>query len=314
MLKVRRALISVWDKTGIVDLAKKLASLGVEIVSTGKTASLLRGEGINAKDVSQITMFPEILSGRVKTLHPKIFGGILANKKHPLHIEEIKNLGIEPIDMVVVNLYPFPEKVKDNLSCDEMIEYIDVGGPSMLRAAAKNFRNVVCVSSTTQYKAVGDELVKNKGFVGEDTLKKLAQEVFSLTREYDGYVYNFFSGIDVLDLPMEKILNLRYGENPHQQAALYKRLGAAAVNFKQLQGKELSYNNFLDMDAAYMCVREFEEPAAAIVKHTSLCGVGAAKKLSRAYRSAYLVDTVSSFGGIIGVNRPRGVEPHVGHV
>ena len=303
MLKVRRALISVWDKTGIVDLAKKLASLGVEIVSTGKTASLLRGEGINAKDVSQITMFPEILSGRVKTLHPKIFGGILANKKHPLHVEEIKNLGIEPIDMVVVNLYPFPEKVKDNLSCDEMIEYIDIGGPSMLRAAAKNFRNVACVSSIAQYKTLGEELVKNKGFVGEDTLKKLAQEVFSLTREYDGYVYNFFSGNDALDLPMEKILPLRYGENPHQKAALYKRLGAAAVNFKQLQGKELSYNNFLDMDAAYTCVREFEEPAAAIVKHTSLCGVGAAKKLSSAYRNAYFVDTISSFGGIIGLNR-----------
>jgi len=303
MLKVRRALISVWDKTGVLDLAKKLASLGVEIISTGKTASLLRGEGINAKDVAQITMFPEILSGRVKTLHPKIFGGILANKKHPLHIEEIKNLGIEPIDMVVVNLYPFPEKVKDNLGCDEMIEYIDIGGPSMLRAAAKNFKNVACVSSIGQYRAVSDELIKNKGFISEETLKRLAQDVFSLTREYDGYVYNFFSGNDALDLPMEKIFPLRYGENPHQKAALYKKLGAQAVNFKQLQGKELSYNNFLDMDSAYSCVREFDEAAAAIVKHASLCGVGAAKKLALAYRSAYLTDTVSSFGGIIGLNR-----------
>jgi len=303
MLKIRRALISVWDKTGVVELAKKLAEQGVDIISTGKTASMLRQQGVNAQDVSSLTMFPEILSGRVKTLHPKVFGGILANKKHPLHVEEIKNLGIEPIDMVVVNLYPFPEKRKENLGWDEMVEYIDIGGPSMLRAAAKNYKNVACVSSPAQYKALAREITENKGFISEDTLKDMAQKVFFLTKEYDGCVHDFFSGRDVFNMTMEKAYPLRYGENPHQKADLYAMCDGSSLPFKQLQGKELSYNNFLDLDAAFSCVKEFEEPAAVIVKHASLCGVGAAKKLANAYKNAYLTDTVSSFGGIIGLNR-----------
>lgn len=303
MLKIRRALISVWDKTGIVDLAKNFAEHGVDIISTGKTATMLRQNGINAQDVSTITMFPEILSGRVKTLHPKVFGGILANKKHPLHIEEIKNLGIDAIDLVVVNLYPFPEKLKDNLGWDEMVEYIDIGGPSMLRAAAKNYKNVACVSSPTQYKAVMKEITENKGFISEETLKSLAQRVFFLTKEYDSCIYNFFSGQDILNMTLEKTHPLRYGENPHQKANLYAMADGSNLPFKQLQGKELSYNNFLDLDAAFACAKDFDEPAAVIVKHASLCGVGVAKKLANAYKSAYLTDTVSSFGGIIGLNR-----------
>ncbi|MCP4652878.1 MAG: bifunctional phosphoribosylaminoimidazolecarboxamide formyltransferase/IMP cyclohydrolase [Candidatus Omnitrophica bacterium] len=303
MLKIRRVLISVWDKKGVVDFAKKLSEHNVEIISTGKTASLLRKSGVNAQDVSSLTLFPEILSGRVKTLHPKVFGGILANKKHPLHMEEIKNLSIQPIDMVIVNLYPFVQKVNDKLIWDEMVEYIDIGGPSMLRAAAKNFKNVACVSDCSQYKAIADELKKSKGFLSENTLKALAQQVFYLTREYDNCIYNYFKGQEILTWNLEKSSSLRYGENPHQSAGLYDLVDGSSLKVNQIQGKELSYNNFLDLDAAYTCIREFDEPAATIVKHASICGVGVDKKLASAYKKAYLTDTLSSFGGIIALNR-----------
>jgi phosphoribosylaminoimidazolecarboxamide formyltransferase/IMP cyclohydrolase len=304
MLKIRRVLISVWDKKGISDFAKKLSDLKIEIISTGKTASLLRKRGIKVREVASLTAFPEILSGRVKTLHPKIFGGILANKKHPLHMEEIKSLDIQPIDMVVINLYPFPEKMQANLRWEEIIEYIDVGGPAMLRAAAKNFKNVAAISSIDQYKQVLEELERNKGFLSPETLKKLAQDVFYLTKEYDNYIYNYFRGKDILTWNMEKVASLRYGENPHQKAAVYKLINRNNnIKFRQIQGKELSFNNLLDLDAAISCVAEFPEAAAAIVKHASICGVGVDKKLASAYKKAYLTDTLSSFGGIISLNR-----------
>ena len=303
MLKIRRALISVWEKKGIADFARKLVELGVEITSTGKTASLLRRAGISVNEVATLTSFPEILSGRVKTLHPKIFGGILANKKHPLHMEEIRGLGIQPFDMVVVNLYPFTEKVQENWSWDEMIEYIDIGGPSMLRAAAKNFKNVACVSSPSQYKPVVSELQKNNSFMSQETLKDLAGQSFYLTKEYDNSIYNYFKGQDIVTWNLEETHSLRYGENSHQEGALYKLVDFGNIKFKQFQGKELSYNNFLDLDSALAMVKEFKEPAAAIVKHASICGVGIDKKLASAYKKAYMCDKLSSFGGIIGLNR-----------
>lgn len=303
MLKIRRALVSVWDKKGLVDFSKGLANLKVEIISTGKTASLLKRSGAPVKKVFSVTSFPEILSGRVKTLHPKIFGGILANKKHPLHMEEINGLGIQPIDMVVVNFYPFQEKVRDSLSFDEMIEYIDVGGPAMARAAAKNFKNVACITSPRQYKAVLDELQKNNGFISEDTLKRLAAEVFYMTKEYDKSIYNYFKGGQIVSWDLEKVSSLRYGENPHQKANLYRAVTEGGVKFRQIQGKELSFNNFLDLDTALCCVREFNEPASVIVKHASICGVGVGKNLSTAYSKSFETDPLSSFGGIIGLNR-----------
>ncbi len=303
MLRVRRALISVWDKKGIVDFVKKLTNFNVDIVSTGKTATLLRKSGVQVKEVATLTSFPEILSGRVKTLHPKVFGGILANKKHPLHMEEIRGLGIYPFDLVVINLYPFIEKRKERLSCDEMIEYIDIGGPAMLRAAAKNFKNVACVSSASQYKLVLAELEKNNGFISTDTLKSLAQAAFYLTKEYDNSIYNYFRGKEIVTWNFEEAWRLRYGENPHQKAALYKMIEADLADFKQLQGRGLSYNNFLDLDTALNMVKAFHEPAAAIVKHASICGVGADRRLSTAYKKAYNTDKLSSFGGVIGLNR-----------
>lgn len=303
MLKIRRVLVSVWDKKGISDFVRRLVELNVEIISTGKTAALLKRSGIKVTKVSALTSFPEILSGRVKTLHPKVFGGILANKKHPLHMEEIKNLNIQPIDMVVVNLYPFGEMTKQNLGWDEIIEYIDIGGPSMLRAAAKNFKNVAAISNPEQYKKVIEELEKTKGFLSYGSLKELAREVFSVTAEYDNCIRDYFSGKEVLNWNLEKKFSLRYGENPHQKAGLYELISAPGLKFKKIQGKELSFNNFLDLEAAFSCVLEFSDPAAVIVKHGSICGVGVGKKLSLAYKKAYLTDSLSSFGGVIGLNR-----------
>ncbi|MCM8787372.1 MAG: bifunctional phosphoribosylaminoimidazolecarboxamide formyltransferase/IMP cyclohydrolase [Candidatus Omnitrophica bacterium] len=302
MLKIRRALISVWDKKDLEELTRKLVEFNVEIISTGKTASFLRKYGILVKDVTSITSFPEILSGRVKTLHPKIFGGILANKRHPLHIDEIRNLSIEPIDMVVVNFYPFEDKLQENLTFEQMLEYIDIGGPALLRAAAKNFKNVACVSSPKQYKEIIEELEKNKGFISEEMLRKLAEEVFNLTKKYDACIYSYFKNKELLTLDLEKVSTLRYGENPHQKAKLYKQVNLEHLKFRHLQGKELSFNNLLDLDSALLVVREFGESAAAIIKHGSICGVGIDKKLSKAYKKAYSVDPVSSFGGIIGLN------------
>ncbi|MCF7874140.1 MAG: bifunctional phosphoribosylaminoimidazolecarboxamide formyltransferase/IMP cyclohydrolase [Candidatus Omnitrophica bacterium] len=303
MIKVRRALISVWEKRGIADFARELQKLNIEIVSTGKTALLLRRHKIKVKEVSSITAFPEILSGRVKTLHPKVFGGILANKKHPLHLEEISTLGIQPIDMVVVNLYPFTQKMKENLAWTQMLEYIDIGGPSMLRAAAKNFRNVASVSSPSQYKLVLSELKKNRGAISEDVLQKLAESSFYLTKEYDNAIYNYFKGRDTISWNMVEKSSLRYGENPHQKSSLYKKIRSKDLPIKQYQGKTLSYNNYLDINTAMMQVKEFKEPAATVIKHVSICGTAIDKKLASAYKKAYKTDTLSSFGAIVGLNR-----------
>lgn len=303
MLKIRRILISVWDKKGVLELARKLAAFRTEIISTGKTAELLRRDKIPVQEVASVTNFPEILSGRVKTLHPKIFGGILANKRHPLHMEEIKNLNIQPIDMVVVNLYPFSEKLTENLGIDEMIEYIDIGGCSLIRAAAKNFKNVCCVSSPQQYRKIIEELDKTNGFLSEDTLKVFAQEAFYVTKEYDNAVYNYFKGEEVASWNLVKTTPLRYGENPHQGASLNHLIGTEQLKFKQIQGKELSFNNFLDLDTAVAMTNEFHDPAAVIIKHASICGVGVDKKIVKAFRKAQLSDPLSSFGGIISLNR-----------
>jgi len=303
MLKVRRALISVWDKKGIIEFARSLQKLNIEIISTGKTASLLKKSGIKVTKVSDLTSFPEILSGRVKTLHPKIFGAVLANKRHPLHMEELKNLNIGPIDMVVVNFYPFKKKMREGLSLDMMVEYIDIGGPALLRAGAKNFKNVACISSPSQYKKIIEELEKNKGSLTEETLKKLAIEVFRCTQEYDTYIYNFLIGREIIIWELEKLLNLRYGENPHQEANLYRLIKQPALNFKQIQGKTLSFNNFLDLDTAIMLAKEFSSPCSVLVKHSSPCGVAIDRKLSSAFLKAFKADTVSSFGAIIGLNK-----------
>ena len=303
MLKIRRALISVWDKHGVIDLAKHLRDMNVDIISTGKTASLLRRSGVDARDVSSLTNFPEILSGRVKTLHPKIFGAILANKKHPLHLEEIKKMEIEPIDMVVVNFYPFRKMLGEGISFSQMLEYIDIGGPSLLRAGAKNFRNVACISSVSQYKPIIDELKKNKGCLSEDTLRDLACDVFRLTKEYDSHIYSYLKSKEVSIWNFEKVTKLRYGENPHQKAALFRLINGERVAFKQIQGKHISYNNFLDMDTAMMIMKEFSEPAATVIKHLSPCGVAVDKNIYKAYCKAYKADALSSFGGIVGLNR-----------
>ncbi|MBD3246297.1 MAG: bifunctional phosphoribosylaminoimidazolecarboxamide formyltransferase/IMP cyclohydrolase [Candidatus Omnitrophica bacterium] len=303
MVRVRRALISVWDKRGVVDFAKKLVQMNVEIISTGKTAQLLKNKGVPVKEVSSLTQFPEILSGRVKTLHPKVFGGILANKKHPLHMEEIRNLKITPIDMVVVGLYPFQRKSHEKLIWDEVIEYIDIGGVALLRAGAKNCKNVACLHSASQYRKIMEELQSNGGFLSEETLRRLATEVFYVTKEYDNSIYQYFCRQDVLSWDLEKTRTLRYGENPQQKARVYKFASGEALEYTQVQGKELSYNNLMDLDTALKCLKEFQEAVAVIVKHCSPCGVGIDKKLASAYRKAYQVDPVSSFGGIIGLNR-----------
>jgi len=303
MLRVRKAIISVWDKKGVVDFAKKLKGCNVDIISTGKTHSLLKKAGLATKDVASVADFPQILSGRVKTLHPKIFGGILANKKHPLHLEEIKNLEIEPIDMVVVNFYPFKSMIKERLTFDQMIEYIDIGGPSMLRAGAKNFKNVVCVSSPAQYRKIAQELEKNKGYISEHTLKDLACEVFRVTKEYDSFIYSYMNDKDLISLDLEENTGLRYGENPHQKGALHCLADKNHLKINQLQGKQISYNNLLDLDAALCLVRDLDEPAVVIVKHVSPISVAIDQNIHKAYVKAYKADLISSFGGIIGLNR-----------
>ncbi len=303
MLKIRRAIISVWDKHGVIELVRKLKNFNVEIISTGKTASLLHKSGISVKEVSNLTGFPEILSGRVKTLHPKVFGAILANKKHPLHLEEIKNLNIEPIDMVVVNFYPFKKMLEENLSFGQMLEYIDIGGPALLRAAAKNFRNVACISSPHQYKMIISEMEKNKGSISEHTLRELACEVFRLTKEYDSYIYSYLTNKDVLIWNLERLAKLRYGENPHQKAVLFRLINEDRVVFKQLQGRQISFNNLLDLDSALLLLQEFSDPASVVIKHLSPCGVAIDKNIYKAYIKAYKADSLSSFGGVIGLNR-----------
>jgi phosphoribosylaminoimidazolecarboxamide formyltransferase/IMP cyclohydrolase len=314
--KVARALLSVSDKSGIVELARELAQLGVQILSTGGTAKLLEKEGIAATEVSAHTGFPEMLDGRVKTLHPRIHGGLLARRDDPAHVEAIRKAGIPPIDLLVVNLYPFEATVADpDCRLDDAIENIDIGGPAMLRAAAKNHSGVAVLVDPADYRKVIDEL-KAKGWVSDATRFELARKVFAHTAAYDGAIADYLFSLDekknrreypdVLTLQFAKLQDLRYGENPHQSAAFYRDrrpAEGALARYRQVQGKELSYNNIADSDAAWECVKSFSEPACVIVKHANPCGVATGDSLAGAYEKAFKTDPVSAFGGILAFNR-----------
>jgi phosphoribosylaminoimidazolecarboxamide formyltransferase/IMP cyclohydrolase len=317
MVKIKRALISVSDKTGILEFARELAKLGIEIFSTGGTAKLLRENNVPVKEVSEYTGFPEMLDGRVKTLHPKIHAGLLALRENPEHMKTLQEHGIGLIDMVVVNLYPFEKTTqKPGVKIEEIIENIDIGGPSMLRSAAKNHKDVAVVCNPNRYAQIIEELKKNKGALPRDLMRDLAIEVFGLTSCYDETINSFLSGYfkgqpelnafpQEINLSFEKLQDLRYGENPHQKAAFYKEKGKTRglINLKQLQGKELSFNNILDLNAAFELVREFSNPTAVIVKHNNPCGVAEDKTLDKAYLSAWECDPLSAFGGIVALNR-----------
>lgn len=306
---IKRALISVSDKRGLVEFAKELNRLGVEIISTGGTAKTLKEAGINVIDVSQYTGFPEIMDGRVKTLHPLIHGGILARRDNPEDIERMKQLGIKPIDMVVVNLYPFEATVKkEGVTLEEAIENIDIGGPTLLRAAAKNYKDVVVIVDPDDYSAILEEL--KKGDVSMDKRIELAKKVFSHTARYDALIAEYFDKISTSEfrqdwtLPLKMIKKLRYGENPHQKAALYAlNETPSLIDAEVLQGKEMSFNNYLDTHSAVLLAAEFTEPVCVIVKHNNPCGVAIAENLIDAYKKAFECDPVSAFGGIIALNR-----------
>ena len=316
MLKVKRILVSVSDKKGLIPFVKGLSGLDVDILSTGGTARQLREAGLKVKDVSEHTGFPEMLDGRVKTLHPLVHGGLLAVRDNADHMEQVQRHGIGLIDMVVVNLYPF-ERVtqKKNVSLDEAIENIDIGGPSMLRSAAKNYRSVAVICNPDHYGEVLNELQQNNGLLPDSILFKLAIEAFKHTARYDDIIQSFLgkrlSGSEFEQLPnrmefhFEKVQDLRYGENPHQKAAVYKPEGEASglANIKQLHGKELSFNNFLDLNAAIDFVKDFREPAAVVIKHNNPTGVATHEDLATAYKQAWSCDKLSAFGGIIGLNR-----------
>ena len=306
-----RVLLSVTDKTGVSEFARGLADLGADLISTGGTARLLRESGIPVKDVSEFTGFPEMLDGRVKTMHPKITGAILAVRENPEHAGALREHGIQPIDMVVVNLYQF-EKIaaKKDASLEELIENIDIGGPTMIRSAAKNWQDVAIVTSPADYQPVLEEL-RASGNVTRETKWRLAKQAFQLTADYDRAISARLGKVGTepellpptLDIRMPRRMSLRYGENPHQQAALYASGAAGIAGAEQLHGKELSYNNLVDLDACWQLVCEFSGPAAAIIKHTNPAGCAEQPTLAEAYRKALECDPVSAFGGVIGLNR-----------
>ena len=319
--KIQRAILSVTDKTGLVEFARKLSGLGVELISTGGTAKLLRDSGIAVKDISELTGFPEMLDGRVKTLHPKVHGGILHRRENPAHRTAVAEHGILPIDMVVVNLYAFEKTAaKPNVHFDELIENIDIGGPSMIRSAAKNFQDVAVVTSPADYDQIAEELGRSGGELSPATRWRLAQKAFATTAAYDSAIastlervsangrFEFHEAADfpqTLRLSFNKMMDLRYGENPHQKAAMYSDgSGKGVANGRQIQGKELSYNNIVDLEAAWDLAQEFEQPVCAIIKHTNPAGTATGKTLVEAYKKALECDPVSAFGGVIAVNRP----------
>ncbi|MCX6658223.1 MAG: bifunctional phosphoribosylaminoimidazolecarboxamide formyltransferase/IMP cyclohydrolase [Euryarchaeota archaeon] len=321
MSKVKKALVSVSDKTGLVEFAKGLVDLGIEILSTGGTMSALEKAGIPVVGVSEVTKFPEMLDGRVKTLHPAIHGGLLAMREKPEHMEAIKKHGIEPIDMVVVNLYPFEATVaKPGVKLEDAIENIDIGGPSMIRSAAKNNSAVAVVTNPAMYPQILAELRENDSHLSDETRHKLALEAFRATARYDSAIAQFlgknFGGGELfpknLTLAFEKLGDLRYGENPHQKAAFYKDLfdqtplSVAAAD--KLHGKEISYCNVIDLDAALAIVSDFEKPTAAVIKHTNPSGVASAATIAEAFRTAYNADSLSAFGCVVGLNRPVDIE------
>ncbi|RSL18163.1 phosphoribosylaminoimidazolecarboxamide formyltransferase/IMP cyclohydrolase [Edaphobacter aggregans] len=320
---VRRALLSVTDKTGLVEFAKALAGHGVELVSTGGTSKALRDAGLNVKDISELTGFPEMLDGRVKTLHPKVHGGILHMRGNPEHVAAVQSHGIEPIDMVVVNLYAFEKTAqKPGVAFADVIENIDIGGPSMVRSAAKNFEDVAIVTQVADYAALAEELSANSGSLSRATRWRLAKQAFAVTAAYDAGIATALESIEAPEgkavfvqdaLPQTlRVIDplsqtLRYGENPHQKAALYvDGSGKGVAAGEQLQGKELSYNNIVDLDACWELVSEFDaasDAAVAIIKHTNPCGASTGATVLEAYKRALEADPVSAFGGVIGINR-----------
>src|SRR5688572_20349585 len=305
MRLIKRALISVSDKTGIIDFARELKRFNVEIISTGGTAKSLREAGIDVIDISDVTGFPEMMDGRVKTLHPRVHGGLLALRDNPEHVAAMERNEIRPIDMVVVNLYPFAATIaREGVTREEAIEQIDIGGPAMIRSAAKNARDVAVVTAPVQYEKLSAELKENHGSLSNATRERLAQEAFQQTAQYDSIVSSYLGG-DSLVLVLNKSSDLRYGENPHQQAALYHTLDKSGVaNAELLSGKEMSFNNYVDADAAWQLVCDFEPTTCAIIKHTNPAGVGQGDTLAVAYQRALATDPVSAFGGIVAINRP----------
>lgn len=312
-MKVERALISLSDKTGLEELAKGLKELGIEIISTGGTAETIQKAGVPVKKVEEVTGFPEILDGRVKTLHPKIHGGILARRKKKKDRETLRNLGIETIDMVVVNLYPFSETVLEETSREEILENIDIGGPTLIRAAAKNYRNVAVVTDKADYSRILDEL-KATGEIGQKTRKELATKAFEHATFYDSVIGGYFrsqnggeAGFpEELALGWKKKMETRYGENPHQRGAFYINLlekGPSVASAEKLQGKDLSFNNINDSNSAIGLIKEFDRPAAAVFKHTNPCGTAVDDSISEAFKRALECDPKSAFGGIIALNR-----------
>jgi phosphoribosylaminoimidazolecarboxamide formyltransferase / IMP cyclohydrolase len=321
--KIRRALLSVTDKTGLVEFARTLAGFGVELVSTGGTAKALRAGGLLVKDIAEITGFPEMLDGRVKTLHPRVHGGLLYIRGNAEHEAAVQAHGIEPIDMVVVNLYAFEKTAAQaGVAFGHLIENIDIGGPSMVRSAAKNFEDVAIVTRAADYDALVQELKGAHGTLSRATRWRLAKQAFALTAAYDAAIANTLERVaevpaasapaefDDGGLPATLRVNLpmahalRYGENPHQRAALYADgSGLGVAGARQLQGKELSYNNLVDLDACWELAQEFDEPAVVIVKHTNPCGAATGTTILEAYKKALECDPLSAFGGVIGVNR-----------
>ena len=316
-MEIKRALISVSDKNGITDFVKKLSNLGIEIISTGGTAKTLQKAGISIKEISEITGFPEMLDGRVKTLHPIVHAGILAKRDEKEHRDALKKHNIETIDIIVVNLYPFEATIqKPNVSIEEVIENIDIGGPTLLRAAAKNYRDAIVVTNPKHYDEV-IRMLKEKNDIGLEKRKELALEAFSHTAQYDSLISQYLRNRwtdEILPnnntITMRKIQDMRYGENPHQKGAFYRILPLVLEpcisNANQLQGKELSFNNILDADCAIECIKEFSDPTCVIIKHATPCGIASSESLLQAWKDAYETDTYSPFGGIISFNREIG--------
>ena len=321
---MKRALLSVTDKTGLVDFAQKLAAHQIELISTGGTARLLRQAGLAVRDVTELTGFPEMLDGRVKTLHPKVAGGILAIRSNPDHMSAIEQHDISSIDMVVVNLYRFEKTAaREGVTFDEIIENIDIGGPTMIRAAAKNFRDVAIVTDPGDYERIGTELDAGDGGLRPKTHWYLAQRAFALTAAYDRAISSKLESIDpsgapepepadalpaILDVRIAKTAQLRYGENPHQSAALYASGQGGIASARKLHGKELSFNNLVDLDAAWQLIQEFEDPAAAVIKHTNPCGCAEQTSAAEAFRKALECDPVSAFGSVLAFNRELDAE------
>ena len=319
MFRIDRALLSVTDKTGIVEFARALHQIGVELVSTGGTARALHDGGVRVREVSEITEFPEMLDGRVKTIHPRIAGGMLAQRNKPEHMDALARHNIPTIDLVVVNLYAFEKTAaQPGVTFEELIENIDIGGPTMIRAAAKNWEHVAVVTSPADYEAIAHELRAGRNSLSHATRWNLARKAFALTAAYDRAITHTLAGLDHqggrtaaieetparLDLLVPRSATLRYGENPHQAAALYHSGTSGVAGAKQLQGKDLSYNNLVDVDAAWQLIGEFQAlPASAIIKHTNPCGCAEAETLAESYRRAFGADPVSAFGGVLAFNR-----------